>query len=158
MTRNEYRFLDRWKIHHPIELVWPRIVEAPAYPAWWGEVYERVTPLNDLPPDCVGSRMRVEAHGRLPYRIRFIGEVTRVEVPHKLGLKAEGDLVGEGLWTLAESDFGTAVTFEWTVRADKLILRWFSPILKPLFAWNHRWTMQRGEAALNRLLSGVAGK
>src|SRR5438105_431800 len=57
MTLNEYRFLDRWTIHHPIELVWPRIVDAPAYPAWWGEVYERVTPLHDLPPDCVGSRM-----------------------------------------------------------------------------------------------------
>ena len=67
-----------------------------------------------------------------------------MEAPHKLGLKAEGDLTGTGLWTLAESDSGTAVSFEWIVRADKPIVSLFSPILKPIFAWNHRWSMQKG--------------
>lgn len=70
MPVHDYTFLDRWRIPHPIHQVWLRIVDATAYPGWWGEVYERVTPL-----------------------------------------------------------------------------------LKPLFAWNHRWTMQRGEAALMRLFS-----
>ena len=66
---NDYRFLDRWHIPHAPEEVWPYIVDAPAYPRWWGEVYRSVTPLNDLPPNQVGARMEVVAHGRLPYTI-----------------------------------------------------------------------------------------
>jgi len=156
MATNEYYFLDQWFIPHPIEKVWSHILNAPAYPQWWGEVYNRVVPLDGLPPDRVGAKTDVWAHGRLPYQLHFVAEVTLVEAPHKLGLKAEGDLTGTGLWTLAESDSGTAVSFEWIVRADKPIVSLFSPILKPIFAWNHRWSMQKGEAALKRLLDGSA--
>lgn len=154
MATNEYYFLDQWFIPHPIEKVWSCILDAAAYPEWWGEVYDRVAPLNDVPPDQVGARADVLAHGRLPYHIHFVSEVTRVEPPHKLGLKAEGDLTGTGLWSLTPTGDGTAISFEWVVRADKPMLRLFSPILKPIFAWNHRWTMQKGEAALKRLLNG----
>jgi uncharacterized protein YndB with AHSA1/START domain len=153
MATNQYYFLDKWFIAYPLEKVWPHIVHAEAYPHWWGEVYTHVVPLNNLPPDQVGAKADVLAHGRLPYRIHFITEITRVEPPHHLGLKAEGDLTGTGLWTLQEMEKGTAVSFEWVVQADKTILKLFSPILKPLFEWNHRWTMQKGEAALKRLLA-----
>ncbi|MDX1520958.1 MAG: SRPBCC family protein [Anaerolineae bacterium] len=153
MATNDYYFLDKWFIPHPVEQVWPHILNAAAYPGWWGEVYDRVEPLDDLPPDRVGAKSDVLAHGRLPYQIHFVAEVTQVEAPYVLGLKAEGDLTGTGLWTLSDVEGGTAIAFEWIVRADKVLLRVFSPILKPIFAWNHRWTMQKGEAALKRLLS-----
>lgn len=154
MATNEYYFLDEWFIPHPIDQVWPYIADNLAYPQWWGEVYDRITPLNDLPPDSVGAKAEVQAHGRLPYRIHFVAEITQVEAPHRLGLKAEGDLTGSGLWTLKPVEGGTAVSFEWIVRADKPVIRLFSPILKPIFAWNHRWTMKKGEAALKRLMAG----
>lgn len=155
MSANEYVFRDEWLLPAPIERVWPWIVNGPAYPEWWSQVYERVTPLNDLPPDRVGSRMEILAHGRLPYKIRFVGEVTRVEAPHCLGLTATGDLSGTGLWTLRADSAGTAVTFDWIVRADKPVVRIFSRILKPLFAWNHRWAMRIGEAALKEQFAGL---
>lgn len=156
MAAGEYFFVDRWFIPHPREAVWPRVVNAPDYPNWWGEVYDRVTPLNDLPPDRVGARSDVLAHGRLPYRIRFIAEVTEVVPPRKLALRADGDLTGTGVWRLEECGGATAVSFEWRVRADKPLIRIFSPVVKPLFAWNHRWTMKRGEAALLRSLEADA--
>jgi hypothetical protein len=152
MATNEYYFLDRWFIPHPVEAIWPYIVDMPAYPTWWGMVYDQAQPINDLPPDQVGARVNIQAHGRLPYKTRFISEVTHVEPPHKLGLNADGDLTGRGLWTLKEAGGGTDISFEWVVRADKPILRLFSPIFKPIFAWNHGWTMQQGEAALKQLL------
>jgi len=80
--------------------------------------------------------------------------ITEVERPRRLGLDAQGDLTGSGLWTLTPSRDGTEVVFEWRVRAHKPIPRLFSPVLKPLFAWNHHWTMARGEAALKRRLDG----
>lgn len=153
MAARDYVFCDVWRIPCAIERVWPHIVNAPAYPSWWGMVYDAVEPLNELPPDQVGSRMRVQAHGRLPYSIRFVGEVSRVEPPYYLGLQASGDLNGEGLWTLRSEGDSTHLTFDWRVRADKWVLRVASPILKPLFAWNHIWTMRQGESALIRLLS-----
>ena len=100
----------------------------------------------------MGAKCAVTAHGRLPYRIRFVSEVTYVQTPTELRLRAAGDLTGNGVWRLMEGDGGTVVTFEWIVRADKPILRLLSPVLKPIFEWNHRWTMQQGEAALRRLL------
>jgi hypothetical protein len=153
MATPQYYFLDKWFIPYPIEKVWPHIIHAQAYPQWWGEVYDHVFPLNELSPDQIGARADVLAHGRLPYRIHFVTEITKVESPYQLGLKAEGDLTGTGLWTLQEEEEGTAVSFEWIVQADKTFIKLFSPIIKPIFEWNHRWTMQRGEAALKRLLA-----
>lgn len=153
MNVNDYTFLDRWFIPHPIDEVWPHIVTGEAYPLWWGTVYDAVEPLNDIPGDQEGAQADVRAHGRLPYRIHFVSEITEVEPPYRLGLKAEGDLTGTGLWQLREKGAGTAVTFEWRIRVDKPLLRLLSPLFKPILAWNHRWTMQQGERALIRLLS-----
>jgi uncharacterized protein YndB with AHSA1/START domain len=153
MATNQYYFLDKWFIPYPIEKVWPHIVRAEAYLQWWGEVYDHVIPFNDAPLNQIGAKADVLAHGRLPYRIHFVSEITQVEPPHKLGLKAEGDLAGTGLWTLQAVEAGTAVSFEWIVQADKTIIKLFSPIVKPIFEWNHRWTMKKGEAALKRLLA-----
>ena len=45
------------------------------------------------------------------------------------------------------------LTYDWRIRADKPLLGWFSPILRPLFAWNHRWAMRQGERSLRRELA-----
>src|SRR6266508_2483014 len=100
MSTNQYYFLDRWLIPHPIEAVWPHILQADRYPEWWGEVYTAITALNDLKPDKIGARADVKAHGWLPYKIHFVSEITEVEAPYRLGLSAQGDLTGRGLWTL----------------------------------------------------------
>ena len=156
MATNSYHFVDRWFIRHPIESVWEKIIAADQFPQWWGEVYTEVRPLNELLGDQVGSRAAITAHGFLPYTIRFVAEITEVAAPQRLGLKADGDLTGKGLWTLAPIDGGTQVIYEWIVQADKLILRLFSPVIKPVFEANHRWTMRKGELALNRLLDAAS--
>ncbi len=153
MAINQYYFLDKWVIPHSIDKVWPHILHAERYPAWWGEVYERIQPLDSLRPDQIGAKADVRAHGRLPYHLHFVTEVTQVEAPYKLGIKAAGDLTGTGLWTLAPTPNGANVSFEWIVEADKLLIRLFSPLIKPIFEWNHRWCMRKGEAALKRLLA-----
>jgi len=149
---NEYYFLDQWFIQQPLEAIWQRIVTGRDYPHWWDTVYDEVQPLDDLSGDQVGARARVTAHGKLPYRIHFESKITHVDAPYELGLRAEGDLTGTGVWRLTQRENGVAVTFEWIVRADKPIIRLLSPVLKPLFAWNHRWTMQQGELGLKRVL------
>ncbi|MDA0256552.1 MAG: hypothetical protein O3C25_02265 [Chloroflexi bacterium] len=44
------------------------------------------------------------------------------------------------------------LSYDWRVRAEKLLLRRLSWLLRPLFAWNHRWAMAQGERSLRREL------
>lgn len=53
---------------------------------------------------------------------------------------------------LSPKDGGTHVHLTWEVSVERPILRWLAPILRPAFAWNHRWTTPRGEAGLRAFL------
>jgi hypothetical protein len=35
------------------------------------------------------------------------------------------------------------VRFDWRVFADRPLLRYLTPILRPLFRWNHGWSIKR---------------
>ncbi|MCB9148735.1 MAG: SRPBCC family protein [Caldilineaceae bacterium] len=152
LNANRYYFLDEWSVPASVNEVWPYIVNGGDYPRWWGMVYDKVESLNAMAGDQVGAQAAVQAHGRLPYTIHFTSEVTAVTAPTMMSLKAYGDLTGTGTWRLTPTKAGTSVTFEWIVQADKPLLRLLSPLVKPVLAENHRWTMRQGEAALQKLL------
>jgi hypothetical protein len=59
-----------------------------------------------------------------------------------------GDLSGRGLWTLTPTDGGTHVRFDWQVLADRPLLRILTPVLRPLFRWNHSWAIARAREGL----------
>jgi hypothetical protein len=56
-------------------------------------------------------------------------------------------------WLLKSETNGTNVTLEWNPRVEKPIVKFLSPVLKPIFHWNHHWTMRRGEVQLAAYLS-----
>jgi mannose-6-phosphate isomerase-like protein (cupin superfamily)/uncharacterized protein YndB with AHSA1/START domain len=149
----EYRFLDKWFIPHPIDAVFEALLHAEDYPRWWGEAWKRVTPIGDTPAGAVGAKTEVIAGGFLPYTIALELEVERVERPHLISVISRGDLEGTGTWRLHEFEGGTAVSYDWRVRAGKPLIRRFSPIVKPLFRANHTWVMRRGQGALQRWLA-----
>ena len=41
------------------------------------------------------------------------------------------------VWTFTPSDGKVHVRFDWRVLADRPLLRRLTPILRPLFRWNH---------------------
>ena len=45
---------------------------------------------------------------------------------------------GRGLWTFAQHAGLVLVTFHWSIRAEKPLLRYLSFLLKPIFEANHR--------------------
>ena len=67
--------------------------------------------------------------------------------------RIEGDFVGEGIWSISPEDGGTRVVLEWKVEVRKGLVRRLTPILRPLFAWNHRWAMARGLERITALAS-----
>ena len=70
---------------------------------------------------------------------------------------ARGDF--EGVWqaTFHPAPAGTRVELVWVVTVHKPLLRCLGWLLRPLFAWNHRWTTPIGEAGLIAYLTAQRG-
>lgn len=137
---NEYVFIDEWDVDAPPEQVFLALADASTYPEWWKPVYIEVD--ADGPPE----QGRVSHHhfkGRLPYTLRTRSEIVRYEPPNELEVAVVGDLTGKGVWTLTPRDGGVHVRFDWRVIADRPLLRYLTPILRPVFRWNHNWSVKR---------------
>ena len=102
----------------------------------------------------IGRIVSLWTKGFLPYTLRWRFTVTESDPPHGFRLEASGDFVGRGIWMLRPDPEATLdnpitlVTYDWLVLAEKGVLKRLSPIMKPIFAANHRWAMARGEESL----------
>ena len=77
-----------------------------------------------------------------------MNRVTESHAPHGFSIAASGDFTGRGEWTLAQDGPEAVVHYDWRISADRPLLRYGSPILKPLFVSNHRWAMDRAEEGI----------
>jgi hypothetical protein len=150
MPANSYQFLTEWRVEAPRELLYEILKESKDYPGWWPDVYLDADYQSSGRADHVGDRVKFLTKGWLPYQLRWTAIVVRHERPHTIEIAAEGDFVGRGIWRLEPQGSGTYITFDWQLRADKPLLRWFSPVFKPIFKWNHRWAMAKGFESLCR--------
>ena len=141
----EYVFVDEWDVDAPADAVFHALADATTYPDWWKPVYLDVE--TDGPPQ-LGRTSRQHFKGRLPYHLHTSSTITRYEPPTSIGADVDGDLRGAGLWTLTPRDGKTHVRFDWRVHADKPILRVLTPVLRPLFRWNHAWAIARAQEGL----------
>jgi uncharacterized protein YndB with AHSA1/START domain len=147
-----YRFEDCWRVPFSVEKVWEVLSRSEEYPRWWRGVY-----LSAKPMDPSGKRVAVVAKGRLPYKLRFTIETLRTEKPSLIEFRATGDFVTDvSRWVLEPEGEGTLATLEWNPHVEKPVVKFLSPILKPLFYWNHEWTMKRGERQIVEYLDGLA--
>jgi hypothetical protein len=150
---NEYAFLTTWTIAGSPEEISSIIGDVRSLPRWWPSVYLAAEVAE--PGDSLGIGRVVELHtkGWLPYTLRWRFTVTESDPPRGFSLRASGDFVGRGIWTLTpDQGDGTGpmsrVVYDWRVAAEKSLLRRLSFIAKPVFAANHRWAMARGEESL----------
>jgi len=143
---HHYHFITSWWVDAPIEVVWAALSDARTYLEWWPQVYLEVRVEGEgLSP---GRRSHFRTRGWLPYELHWTATVARVEPPRYLESIASGDFVGRGEWFLEPRRGGTQVRLDWEVDAEKPLLRSLSPILKPLFRWNHGWAMRRAMEGL----------
>lgn len=150
MPANEYAFLTEWHVNAPRELVYDILKEGKDYPRWWPDVYLGADFEPSGRADHVGDKVHFLTKGWLPYRLRWTAEVVQHSQPHTIEINATGDFVGSGKWSLSPEGNETFVSFDWRLRADKPLLKWLSPIFKPVFRWNHHWAMARGYESLCR--------
>ena len=149
MGANEYRFLTRWRVQGTAREVSDILEDVRSLPRWWPSVYLDVQVLDEgRSEDHVGRRVELHTRGWLPYTLRWGFRVVESRPPHGFVLEAQGDFVGRGEWVLRQDGEEVDVSYDWRIRADKPLLRRLSFLLKPLFTWNHRWAMARGEESL----------
>ena len=56
-----------------------------------------------------------------------------------------GDFEGTGTWLLDEKEGGTEALLDWRPSVEKPLIKYLTPLLRPLFRANHTWTMRRGQ-------------
>ena len=135
-----YLFVDEWDVAAPREAVFDALADGSTYPEWWRPVYLSVD--SEGPPE-VGRVSRQHFKGRLPYTLKTRSTLTALDRPSRIEVDVVGDLSGPGIWTLTEKGEGTHVRFDWEVTADRPLLRYLTPVLRPLFRWNHNWAIAR---------------
>jgi hypothetical protein len=148
MRSNDYHFVSRWCFQAKIEEIAAILEDVDSLSEWWPSVYLKVATLSDGAANGVGRRVDLLTKGRLPYKLRWQFTVVESRSPHGFSIQADGDFVGQGHWRLVQNGPLAEVEFDWRIRAEKPILKAFSWALKPLFAWNHRWAMERGQECL----------
>ena len=142
---NEYVFVDEWDAAAPIEAVFDTLADGRTYPEWWRPVYIAVEADG---PAAVGQVSRQHFKGRLPYHLHTTSRIVELDPPTRLAADVAGDLRGRGVWTLTPNGSGTHVRFDWRVAADRPLLRVLTPVLRPLFRWNHNWAIARARDGL----------
>ena len=140
MASAEYVFVDEWDVAAPLDAVFEALADARTYPEWWTPVY--ISAEGDGAPE-VGRVTKHHFKGKLPYTLKTTSEIVSMNRPHRFETKVVGDLAGTGIWTLTPTDAGTHVHFDWRVNADRAFIRFLTPVLRPLFRWNHNWAIAR---------------
>jgi len=152
---NSYRFAERWTIPgFSPQQVYDVLADVKLLPEWWTGVYLEAIPEDPAAAPRIGARARVKARGFLPYRIRMTLEATVLDPGKAVGVRTWGDLEGTWRATLSpDGAGGTRVDIVEEVVGHKAVIRLLSPLLKPVFAWNHYWTSPRGQSGLRAFLA-----
>lgn len=147
MADNNYHFITHWRVESTIDEV-AKILEDPLDLArWWPSVYLEVRVLEAGDERGLGKVVSLYTKGWLPYTLRWDFRVTEVQ-KEGFTLVARGDFEGRGIWTFAQDGPWVDIIYDWKIKAEKPLLRYFSFVMKPLFSANHRWAMAKGEESL----------
>lgn len=144
---------SHWTVEASVEAVADIISDVERLPDWWGDVYLGVEVLVTGDARGLGRTVAFHSKGWLPYALHWTGRVTAADPPYRWTIEASGDLVGHGQWTLTQNGPFVEIAYDWTVRIERRWMRLCAPLLRPVFAANHRWAMARGREGLVRELT-----
>jgi hypothetical protein len=150
MPSNEYHFVTHWVAPGAtLEEVYAVLSDVESLPVWWPAVYLSVTPVSGTgDANGIGREFDLHTKGWLPYTLKWRLTVTENHPPYGSTIEASGDFNGRGIWSFVPQDDEIDIFFDWKLTADKPLLKYLSPILKPLFSLNHQWAMAQGLTSL----------
>ena len=93
-TPEPYHFVTEWRFNASLQRVWSVVLDIERYPEWWKNFRRVAIARGD--GSSIGSQIRCEVRGALPYSLRYTLEVLESEEYRHLLLRSTGDLVGTG--------------------------------------------------------------
>ena len=153
-----YQFVTEWRLRAPIDAVFAVVDATDEWPEWWPQV-RAVSSLADGGADGLGTMLRMDFVGRLPYHLRFDLRVVERMPPTRLAGDATGELEGRGEWTLRDEAGWTVVRYVWAVRTTRAWMNVFAPLpfVDEIFRMNHHAVMRGGLRGIRQRLGGVEG-
>src|SRR5262249_4472374 len=124
------------------------IDDTPSYVRWWPAVWLRVQGLDPGDAHGIGNRGRLTTKGWLAYVRPWEGTAGEKGFPHRAMFHPSGDFQGRATWSIRPKRSCVEIGYLWAVVADKPLLKYWSMLLRPVFAFNHNWAMARGEESL----------
>ena len=148
MSSSQYHFVTRWRVVGTVDEVSEILQKPEDFPRWWPSVYLEAEVLAPGDDRGVGRVVRLLTKGFLPYSLSWRLRVVESRRPYGFTIEADGDFVGRGVWAFDQEGAWVDIAFDWRITVGKPGVKQLSPLLKPLFAANHRWAMRRGEESL----------
>lgn len=148
MSSPGYHFVTRWRVQATPQEVYAIIEDSRTLTDWWPAVYLHVEEVEPGDRHGIGRIVSLLTKGFLPYSLRWQFVTTEKCLHERIVLRATGDFIGRGVWTLTADGPDCDIQFDWEITAEKPLLRWCTPLLRGVFSANHRWAMARGEESL----------
>jgi len=148
VRKARYGFTKRWILDAPPSMVFDVLKRVDDYPKWWPDFVS----VNSAGPNSYDMVVK----GFLPYKIKY-RLMNNVIDRKNLVLEGvvDGDLEGWIRWDVnPRNPVGCDVLFKEEVSTKKWILNTFSSVLRPIFRFNHKRVMNRGEYSIRALLGG----
>jgi hypothetical protein len=145
---SRYHLVTIWRVEGSIEEAADILADVERLPDWWPSVYLAFEDLAPGDENGIGREFTLLTKGWLPYTLRMRFRVAETDLPHRIVLRAEGDVAGRGEWTLTQDGPTAVLRYVWEVEARKPLFRALTWLLRPLFTANHDWAMRRGEESL----------
>ena len=152
MTQSGFTLATRWLVAASIEEVAAILAAPERLPDWWPAVYLAAEVIDEGEAGGLGRTVAFHTRGWLPYTLRWQACLIEDRRPHGWTIAATGDLAGRGVWTLAQQGGLAAIGYDWRIEVEKPLLKPLTPVLRPVYAANHRWAMARGLEGLRREL------
>ncbi len=147
-----YHFLTCWRVKASPEEVYDIISQPLEYPRWWPSVYLDCRETLHGAPNGKGRCVQFHTKGWLPYTLEWEARTTENIPSQRIAFDAFGDFDGHGVWTFTQDGAFTDIAFDWNLEPGKPLLRYLTPVMRPVFEANHRWAMQQGEICLREEL------
>jgi len=147
-----YNFVSHWHIAATAQAAEEALLRNEDWVRWWPGLASVDTLSGGV---GTGARYACVWKSGVGYSLKLVVTITEFTPGKSVTFTAEGDLVGEGSFTLDHTDeISTDIVIRWNADATKPWMKLTAPLFRPLFVSLHYRLMRAGEQGFNRYVSG----
>jgi carbon monoxide dehydrogenase subunit G len=156
-VKSRFVLVSRWALAASRERVWELLTQPEQWPRWWPRLESARRTVAGA-PDGTGAVTEFCWNSGLGYRVEFEVATVRVLPACEIEGAVRGSVKGSGLWLVEPEGPGVRLTYRWDVELQRPWMRFFAPLLWPVFASRHFRVMRDGARAMAGQLGCPSGR